>query len=462
MQDLVPIRFDQTGLKGQVAVLLTDLPTNDAGVPVDLPAGADSVVILDDTPNPTLTLRVHPVGDPERVVFVDHADLALAPDAQPDIASFTEVPSPAATPTDDQRIATDAGRLIEPIVQELAALGPARWDSFTATFAIAGPAEVAELVFSHGSDSAPTQVPREVMGLVREHRAISGRMSAGPWWRMRLDVDSRGRVSQQFDYGDEPFPVDQLLRPQDYRADLDAIPRRRVPVWLAGYIEGAAAQGRSPDSATAAARADAESGISGVPTNDIVPPEEAWSRWAVLAAVRSGLRLRTGAWIEPAAASFENGAGSGSTLCVLPRERAVLSGGRWNSPLLDAAYNGTGALPQLYAGAPDWVTDSVLNTRSQRGALSFCYWWFDGQWYRGGTDTFDELDDPLPAIWTDGETVDAIVADVGAERREQAASLVAAAHARAATRSELAAVLSGADTDIDAAYNQLSLAGIAP
>lgn len=72
-----PIRFDQTGLRGRTALLLTDLPTNDAGVPVDLPTGTTHVVILDDTPNPTLTLQVHPVGNPQNVAFVDHADLAL-------------------------------------------------------------------------------------------------------------------------------------------------------------------------------------------------------------------------------------------------------------------------------------------------------------------------------------------------------------------------------------------------
>ncbi|MCV6998669.1 hypothetical protein A5768_11320 [Mycolicibacterium fortuitum] len=61
-----------------MAVLLTELPTNDAGVPVNLlRAGTDYVVILDDTPNPTLTLRVHPAGHPESVVFIDHAELGL-------------------------------------------------------------------------------------------------------------------------------------------------------------------------------------------------------------------------------------------------------------------------------------------------------------------------------------------------------------------------------------------------
>jgi hypothetical protein len=77
--EAVPVRRDQTGLKGRLAVPLTEVPVNDAGVPSDLPPGTERVVILDDTPNPTLTLRVHPVGQPDRVVYVDHADLALAP-----------------------------------------------------------------------------------------------------------------------------------------------------------------------------------------------------------------------------------------------------------------------------------------------------------------------------------------------------------------------------------------------
>lgn len=382
---------------------------------------------------------------------------------QTDIASVTEVPPPT-NQNDAQRdgdLSAEAGRLIEPIVQELAALGPANWERFTAAFAIAGPAEVAQLSFFRANDSVRVQVPVEVMGLVREHRAIAGRMSAGPWWRMRLAVDTRGQVSEQFDYGDEPFPADQLFRPEDYRADIEALPRSRVPVWLAGYIAGPSAQGRDPDEAAASAHADSGAGISEVRTDDIVPLEEAWSRWAVLAAVRAGMGKPVGAWIEPAVASYEDGDGSGSTLCVLPRDRAVLSGGLWNSPLLEAAYNGAGALPALYAGAPEWVNDSVLNVRAQRGALSFCYWWHDGQWYRGGTNTFDELDDPLPVIWTDDETVDAIVREVGEDRRDQVTQLVAAANTRSISKGDLVTVLSDADADIDAAYSQLSLAGLA-
>jgi hypothetical protein len=73
----VPVRYDQTGLAGQTARLLTDLPTDDAGVPADLPDGTAEVVVVDDTPNPTLTLRVHPVGSAADTSFVRFDQLAV-------------------------------------------------------------------------------------------------------------------------------------------------------------------------------------------------------------------------------------------------------------------------------------------------------------------------------------------------------------------------------------------------
>lgn len=463
MPDLVPIRYDQAGLQGQVATLLTEVPTDDAGVPVDLPKGTKHVVILDDTPNPTLTLRVHPVGDDHTVVYVDHAELALGePDdpaglAAAGSASLTDVPRSSA---DDAELAAEAARFIGPIVQSLGVLGPSNWEQFNALFAIAGPAEIAQLEFFQREGVVQVPVPVDIMGLVREHRAAAARMSAGPWWLMRLSVDHSGHVSEQYDYGDEPFPRDQLFTPEDYRADIEAMPRPRVPVWLAGYIAGAAAQGRSPGQALAESHADQDAAITATPTSDIVSLGEVWSRWAVIAAIRAALHRSTGAWIEPAVASFEDGEGSGATLCILPRDRAVLSGGLWNSSLLDTAYNGGGSLPALFAGAPDWVNDTVLNNRCQRGALSFCYWWDGGQWFRGAVNTLDELDGPLPAIWTDEEAINAIVGEVGEGLREQVARLIAAAAERAVTRADLAAVLSAAGADIGAANNQLSLAGL--
>ena len=48
--------------------------------PADLPAGIETVVILDDEPNPHHTLRVHPPDDPTRVALVVFDQLALCED----------------------------------------------------------------------------------------------------------------------------------------------------------------------------------------------------------------------------------------------------------------------------------------------------------------------------------------------------------------------------------------------
>ncbi|GAB09108.1 hypothetical protein GOARA_028_00190 [Gordonia araii NBRC 100433] len=75
--DPVPICYDQVDLAGRRALVLVDHPTNDAGWPVDLPAGTTHVIIVDDTPNPTMTLRVHPIGKPDDVVYIDHSQLGF-------------------------------------------------------------------------------------------------------------------------------------------------------------------------------------------------------------------------------------------------------------------------------------------------------------------------------------------------------------------------------------------------
>ncbi|WP_168175972.1 GAD-like domain-containing protein [Mycobacterium sp. ST-F2] len=72
-----PVRLDQTGLSGVTARLLTNDPTDDAGWPADLPSGTTEVVIVDDTPGPLLTVRVHPVGSPSAGVYVRFDQLAV-------------------------------------------------------------------------------------------------------------------------------------------------------------------------------------------------------------------------------------------------------------------------------------------------------------------------------------------------------------------------------------------------
>ena len=77
---LTPLRFDQKGLRGKTARVLVEEPTDEIDWPADLPAGIETVIILDDEPNPHHTLRVHPPDNPTRVALVVFDQLALCED----------------------------------------------------------------------------------------------------------------------------------------------------------------------------------------------------------------------------------------------------------------------------------------------------------------------------------------------------------------------------------------------
>ncbi|OBB19777.1 hypothetical protein A5761_06480 [Mycolicibacterium setense] len=382
------------------------------------------------------------------------------------IADFTIVDEPPAPVGDvptgaDAAAAEEASRLIDSIVQQLAQLGPEGWDEFSAVFAFTVTSQIAQLQFWAQDRTGLVPVPQSIADLVRQQRELSARMSAGPWWRLLLNVNNRGETTVDYDYGDEPFPDDQIVAAEHYRNDLDAYPRTRVPVWLAGYTAGPDAQGRDAARAAADAAADQAAGRTGVATGQIPPLPDLLARWAVLSATHVGRGSGWGPRIYPGYAWFESDARSGSTLFLLPGDRAVLSGGKWNSELLQAAYNGGRPLPDLYGGAPAWVNDSVLNTRNRNGLLSFCFWWADGQWYRGATDTSGELDLPLPAIWTPDATVAAMTSQTGAATLDRCQALLEVATERTATVDDVAAIFGDRpDAQIYAAANQLSLAGL--
>lgn len=389
-----------------------------------------------------------------------------AADGPPAIASFTVVDTPpeggqTADLDGDVATAEEASRLIEPIVQQLAQLGPEGWQEFAAEFAFTVSSQIAQLQFSSDDRTGLVPVPQSVAELVRRQREVAARMPAGPWWRLLLTCTSRGETTVEYDYGDEPFPDDQLVAPEHYRNDLEAYPRSHVPVWLAGYIAGPAAQGRDPRQAAEAASADAAAGRGGTVTDDIPSLGDLRARWAVLAAAYAGVGSGWGPRVFPGYAWYEGDRRSGSTLFVLPGDRAVLSGGKWNSDLLDAAYNGGEPLPDLYAGAPAWVNDSALNTRNRNGLLTFCYWWVDGRWYRGAVDTSGEIEDAIPAVRTPDDTIREMATQTGPGTEDACAALLAAAVNQNATLGHVAAIFgSKQDVDVAAAANHLSLAGV--
>ncbi len=145
-------------------------------------------------------------------------------------------------------------------MQQLAQLGPAGWDEFSAEFAFTVSSQIAQLQFWSEDRTGLVPVPQSVAALVSQQREVAAQMSAGPWWRLLLTVTNRGETTVDYDYGDEPFPDDQLVAPEHYRNDLETYPRERVPVWLAGYVAGPAAQGRDPRQAAQAVSADAAAG----------------------------------------------------------------------------------------------------------------------------------------------------------------------------------------------------------
>ncbi|MEV4124613.1 hypothetical protein [Nocardia sp. NPDC049707] len=353
------------------------------------------------------------------------------------------------------------------IARELATAGPQGWRQLDAVFALTSVAELAQIVFSDGDRSVRVQPPEPVLDLVREHRGVSAGSAAGPWWRLLLQLSSEGHLEIDYDYGDEPFPDDQLFPAEVYLADLEAYPRDRLPVWLAAYVGHGNRQSRTPAQAAAQARADRESGVRPVVSERDFPAlPTMWARWAVMAAAFVAVGSEWGPRILPALGWFEGAKRGGSTLYMLPGGRAVLSGGVWNAPALDAAYNDDAPMPDLYAGAPAWVANPVLNPRAASGLLSFCYWWEGGRWHRGESPSADQLSAAVAGIWT-AETVTDVIAGMLAERptdgqRAAVTTLVSAAEAGVVTRDTLVSVFGDDGVfDIDSALYQLVMAGAA-
>ncbi|MGI5221407.1 hypothetical protein [Nocardia sp. CA-290969] len=386
---------------------------------------------------------------------------ATPPEGEPDVG-FT-----LAAAVEEQDVAQRARALMHQVARELGAVAPAGWERVDAVFASTVAVDAGFAVFSDGQQRAVRWTPTpQVLALVREHRQLSARLGDGPWWRLLISLTGSGQIEVDYDYGDEPFPDDQLFAPEIYRADLETFPRKTLPVWLAAYLFHGDRQRRSPASAAAQAAADRSAGVTGEPVEGFPPFPVMAARWAALCAAFVAVKSEWGPRLTPGLRWFEGASRSGSTLHSLPGGRAVLSGGVWNAPELDAAYNQEAPLPALFRGAPEWVAGPVLNERSGAGQLTFCYWWDGGRWYRGESPAPEAVAGAVPGIW-DAATVVRIVsglileADPSDERLAAIETFVAAAESATLTRATLTAVFSEADGfDIDSAFHQLVLGGV--
>ncbi|WP_328391590.1 hypothetical protein [Nocardia sp. NBC_00416] len=349
-----------------------------------------------------------------------------------------------------------------PLVRALIACAPEGWERIDAVFAITVTGHIGTVVSSDGRHAVSVPPPDAVIDLVREHRVQTA--GTGPWWRISLALTAMGELETGYDYGDEPFPEGQLLPAPEYRADLEAFPRERVPVWLGAYIGHGDRQRRTPRQAAERARADRAGQVwPTLAENEFPPFPVMWARWATVAAAFVAAGSDWGPRIEPRAATFEGAGRGGSSLHVLTHGRAVLSGGVWEAPELDAVYNRSGPMPEHYRGAPDWVADPVLNPRAAAGLLSFCYWWEAGRWYRGQSPSARDCATAIPGVWT-AEIVHGLVGGlIEAPDTAQNAitALLTAAEAGKVDRAALVAVFGDTGQfDIDSALYQFTLAGL--
>ncbi|MCU1643821.1 MAG: hypothetical protein JWN03_4096 [Nocardia sp.] len=390
-----------------------------------------------------------------------------ASDAQFALESIGSIPLPADFGRERRLVDTGsvtAEALVARLVRELTETAPPQWRSVDAEFMTAAGLVRGRLFYEVGERLQPIEPSAAVCSLIRHLRAVSATPQHRPWWNLRLRLAANGDFDIDYDYGEEPF--EDLLPPEVYLADLQEFPRDRLPVWMAAYLGHGDKQLRVPSAAALQARADRVANVWPVLAENEFPDLPVmWARWATVAAAFTAVRSEHGPRVLPSLGWFESPGRCGSTLYLLPGGKAVLSGGVWNAPELDAAYNDDAVMPNYYAGAPDWIANPVLNPRVRSGLLSFCYWWEAGRWYRGESPPAVGCAPAMPEVWT-AESAAAIIAGLIDEHADQelhhaAAELVNAAEQRDMTRERLAAVFGSSDrSDIDGALYQLGLAGL--
>lgn len=347
----------------------------------------------------------------------------------------------------------DPRALVERVVQSIARVAPPGWEHIHAAFSLAGGAEIVNVVISTPGGRVRMSITSDIIEPIRTHRMVTIG-ERGPWLCLQFDCDHTGALQVAFDYGDTEIAPELLLPPEAYLRDFQEFRRPDAPVWLLAYMGN---EGQQLRTAAAARAANSAAGEARAADDEVPAFGGLWARFAVLSAVcRATGAAAVGLRADPAFQVYM-GDNGGCTLARLPGNRAVLSGGRNDSPLLSAAYKGAFAWPDLYRGAPAWLNNLYLDPRAGRGLLSFCYWWDGLHWYRselaqdrplGGIEHLwtlaDEIACGVPGVWT-AETTATLVKDVLTRIGEQpseknhyaAIDLVRAAESRIVSESHL-------------------------
>lgn len=424
---------------------------------------------VDDGPKPDIGFTLgdtesHAAPDPrgpDTDTDVDPASAGVFPSFAP------EVPPDGGKPASSGEPLTRTSEVAYAIARQLAQAAPGGWTRLDAVFSMTVTDAFRRVFYTLSDDTVVEAVPAEsIVNLAGAQRESVAALEGEPWWRMILGLSAGGEITVDYDFGEDPFPQDQLLSPRAYLDDLAVFPRARMPLWLAAYVARDGRQLRTAEQAVFQVELDRVSGTSPTPAEDAFPDLGiVWARWATLAAIFVATGSDRGPRILPSLGWFEGSARGGSTLFLIPGDRAVLSGGVWNASELEAAYNGLRDMPELYRGAPYWVANQVLNSRASQGILSFCYWWDGTGWYRGDSPSPSAFAAAVPGIWSAETVVGIVSARFGAERdprvRSAAGTLLAAAERGEVRREHLVDVLAAdSESDLDGAYYQFCLAGL--
>ncbi|MEV6391251.1 hypothetical protein [Nocardia xishanensis] len=414
----------------------------------------------------TATVATTPTHPTVSAISATTAVSAMAAAPEPPAASAsTPAPEFAAPAAANDHAAEDraaemrgsAEELVTAITDLLLPTAPPDWQQLRVGFSVTVAAVSGDAVFLVDGKPLPAEIPMAAVELVQALRMVTVRPDGSAWWHVTVVRDRTGTPRCEFGYGDVAFPVERLLPTAAYRADLEHFSRERLPVWLAGRL-------RVEDDAQQLPRVLARARLDRAPATPVpfLTAPTVWARWATVAAAAVAIGTEWGPRILGSTAAFEGTDGSGSTLHLLPRGRAVLSGGLWNAPELAAAYNDGAPVPEYYAGVPDWLDGAALNHRAFTAQLSFCYWWDGTGWSSGQSPAPTTIGAAIPGLWTPATVVDIVCGVLGASAsRPAVADLVAAAESGSVTREQAsAAFTTDEDTDVPGAWSQLAVAGL--
>lgn len=123
---------------------------------------------------------------------------------------------------------------VQEVAQAAVAAASPGWERLDLEFLKAGKVTEMRAFEVRGGEPRRTRFPRAALSAMDRMRAEMARPNSGTWFTARLSVAADGRITQDFNYDDEPQWSRSVVVPENYRIDLDAFPRdaAHTPGWL--------------------------------------------------------------------------------------------------------------------------------------------------------------------------------------------------------------------------------------